>query len=326
MGDYSKLKARLDNREVILLDGAIGTQLQSMGVPMSNRAWAGIALKDYPFTVRRMHENYIKAGVDIITVNTYPSARHNLEPLGLGDMTVELNLRAVMLAEDARDRVARERPVYIAGAVSNYGLLTGSEPGWKDFAYFQGRSELSEEQAQSNLREQAQILADAGVDFLLAESTGSNLQRRWVVEACLATGLPVWTGFKVRLDEGDPSVRIGYRSDLAFADGFDEIASLGGAVINLFHSSVASTDAALAIAKKHWHGPLGIYPEAERTDYVDAYRDRNVPSRLTPEEFLGKAMAWVEQGVQVIGGCCGVELEYIKPLRERLPTHIPASA
>ena len=65
---------------------------------MSNRAWAGIALKDYPFTVRRMHENYIKAGIDVITVNTYASARHNLEPLGLADMTVELNLRAVMLA------------------------------------------------------------------------------------------------------------------------------------------------------------------------------------------------------------------------------------
>jgi S-methylmethionine-dependent homocysteine/selenocysteine methylase len=326
MSDYSKLQARLANREVILLDGAIGTQLQSMGVPMNNRAWAGIALKDYPYTVQRMHENYIKAGVDVITVNTYPSARHNLEPLGLADMTVELNLRAVMLAEDARDRAASERPVYIAGAVSNYGLLTGSEPGWRELAYFQGRSELSEQQAQANLREQAEILAEAGVDFLLAEATGSNLQRRWVVEACLATGLPVWTGFKVRLDEGDASVRVGYRSELALADGFDEIASLGGAVITLFHSSVASTDAALVIAKNKWRGPLGIYPEAERVDYVEAYRDRSVPTRLTPEQFLSKAMTWVEQGVQVIGGCCGVELEYIQPLRERLPTHIPGVA
>jgi len=326
MSDYSKLQARLDNREVILLDGAVGTQLQSMGVPMSNRAWAGIALKDYPFTVRRMHENYIKAGVDVITVNSYPSARHNLEPLGLADMTVELNLRAVMLAEDARDRVAAERPVYIAGAVSNYGLLTGSEPGWREHSYFQGRTEHSEQQARANLREQAEILAEAGVDFLLAEATGSNLQRKWVVEACLATGLPVWTGFKVRLDEGDATVRVGYRSDLAFADGFDEIATLGGAVITLFHSSVAATDAALSIAKGKWRGPLGIYPEAERSDYVDAHRDRSVPTLLTPEQFLDKACAWVEQGVQVIGGCCGIELEFIRPLRERLPAHIPRSA
>jgi S-methylmethionine-dependent homocysteine/selenocysteine methylase len=326
VSDYSKLQARLENREVILLDGAVGTQLQSMGVPMSNRAWAGIALKDYPFTVRRMHENYIKAGVDVITVNSYPSARHNLEPLGLADMTVELNLRAVMLAEDARDRVAAERPVYIAGAVSNYGLLTGSEPGWREHSYFQGRTEHSEQQARANLREQAEILAEAGVDFLLAEATGSNLQRKWVVEACRATGLPVWTGFKVRLDEGDATVRVGYRSDLALADGFDEIATLGSAVITLFHSSVAATDAALTIAKSKWRGPLGIYPEAERSDYVDTHRDRSAPTLLTPEQFVDKACVWVEQGVQVIGGCCGVELEYIRPLRERLPAHIPGSA
>lgn len=323
MSDYANLQARLDNREVILLDGAIGTQLQTMGVPMSNRAWAGIALKDYPFTVRRMHENYIKAGVDVITVNTYPSARHNLEPLGLADMVVELNLRAVMLAEDARSRAARERPIYIAGSVSNYGLLTGSEPGWQDLAYFRGRSELSEHQAQANLREQAEILAEAGVDFLLAEPTGGNLQRKWVVEACLGTGLPVWAGFKVRLDDGDSTARIGYRSDLALADGFEEIASLGGTVVTIFHSSVASTDAALAVAKASWSGPIGIYPEAERRDYVDTYRDRTVSTRLTPEEFLAKAEAWVAQGVQIVGGCCGVELEYIQPLRESLPTHVP---
>ena len=326
MSEYANLQARLDNREVILLDGAIGTQLQTMGGPMSHRAWAGIALKDYPFTVRRMHENYIKAGVDVITVNTYPSARHNLEPLGLAEMTAELNLRAVMLAEDARDRAARQRPITIAGSVSNYGLLTGSEPGWRDLAYFQGRSELSENQAQANLREQAEILAEAGVDFLLAEATGSNLQRKWVVEACLATGLPVWMGFKVRLDEGDSTARIGYRSDLALADGFDEIASLGGAVVTIFHSSVVSTDAALAVANARWSGPVGIYPEAERRDYVDTYRDRTVPTRLTPEEFLAKAEAWVAQGVQIVGGCCGVELEYIQPLRESLPTHVPDGA
>ncbi len=80
-----------------------------MGVPLSGLAWAA-ALESHPFTVRRMHEQYVAAGVDIITTNTYASARHNLEPLGLGGKVVELNLRAVMLAQDARDRTARERP------------------------------------------------------------------------------------------------------------------------------------------------------------------------------------------------------------------------
>ena len=83
MSNYSALRARLDANEVILLDGAIGTQLQNMQAPMNNQAWAAAALETHPFTVRRMHENYIDAGVDVITTNTYSAGRQNLEPLGL---------------------------------------------------------------------------------------------------------------------------------------------------------------------------------------------------------------------------------------------------
>ena len=198
MSEYTNLERRMAGREVILLDGAIGTRIQTMGVPMSGLAWAAAALESHPFTVRRMHEQYIAAGVDIITANTYSSARHNLEPLGLGDKVVELNLRAVMLAQDARDKMAKDRPVLIAGSVSNYGLRAGSEGD-----YVRRRSETSDAQARANLRQQAEVLAEAGVDFLLAEATGGNTHRKWVVDACLATGLPVWPGFKVRCDDGE---------------------------------------------------------------------------------------------------------------------------
>ena len=109
MREYADPRTRIDGREVIILDGAIGTRLQRMEVPMSHDAWAAIALETHPFTVRRLHGLYIEAGVDVITTNTYASARHNLLPLGLGDRVHELNLRAVMLARDARDRMAKER-------------------------------------------------------------------------------------------------------------------------------------------------------------------------------------------------------------------------
>ena len=56
MSLYANLKSRIDTREIIVLDGAIGTQLQSMGVPMNQTAWASAALETHPFTVRRMHE------------------------------------------------------------------------------------------------------------------------------------------------------------------------------------------------------------------------------------------------------------------------------
>ena len=322
MSDYADLRARIEGREVIILDGAIGTQLQRMEVPMSHDAWAAIALETHPFTVRRLHELYIEAGVDVITTNTYSSARHNLLPLGLGDRVHELNLRAVMLAEDARDRLAKERAVWIGGSVSNYGLMAGAEPGWKDFQYFRGRVETSENQARANLREQADILAESGVDFLVAEPTGSTVQRRWVIEACLATGLPVWSGFKCRRDSADGSLKVGYQSDEAFDAEFASLAALGGEVVTVFHSPVDATDDALAVVKAHWNGPIGIYPEAERTDYVDAHRDESVETKLTPDEFLARAQRWVSEGVQVIGGCCGIELEYIRPLRDALPERV----
>lgn len=324
MGDYRGLAAKFANREVVILDGAVGTQLQSLHVPMNSHAWAAEALVSHPYTVRRMHENYIAAGCDVITVNTYASARHNLEPLGQGDLTHELNLRAVMLAEDARERAAKERPVWIAGSVSNFGLLAANEPySEEDLAkYFGPRSVLSEEQSRANLREQAEILAAAGVDLLLAEATGSPTQRNWVVEACVATGLPVWAGFRCHQRPGDATVRIGYCSEESLGETAAEVMALGATGLAIFHTFMSTTEAALPVVRELWDGPLGVYPEAEREDYVDARRDTGEAQHVSPDDFVAFARRAVAGGVQLVGGCCGIELEHIRPLRDALPRHI----
>src|SRR5215813_12323063 len=127
MSAFATLEKRIGQGDVIILDGAVGTQLQEMGLPIYHTAWAATALQTHPSTVQLMHELYIKAGVDILTTNTYASARHNLEPLGMGDLTGELNRRAVLLARAARDKVASSRPVLIAGSISNFGMTTGGE-------------------------------------------------------------------------------------------------------------------------------------------------------------------------------------------------------
>jgi S-methylmethionine-dependent homocysteine/selenocysteine methylase len=324
MATYQDLQQRLDRGDVIILDGAVGTGLQNTGVPMHGIAWAAAALQTHPYTVRQLHETYVKASVDVLTTNTYSSARHNLEPLGLGDLTAELNIRAVMLARDARDKLARDRPVYIGGAVSNYGLVTGAEPRRRVYGTAQRRTAITAEQTQANLREQAETLAAAGVDFMLAESTGGMEHRKWVVQACLATGLPTWIGIKCRVEGDDPTPRVGYSSDVALDRGLDELVSLGGKVINVFHSNVRSTDAALPIVREKWAGPIGVYPEAGREDYVDPNPDPLDKSDLTPAEFLDIARKWVQDGVQIIGGCCGIGPEYIRPLRDGLPGRVPA--
>jgi S-methylmethionine-dependent homocysteine/selenocysteine methylase len=333
MVNYQDLKARLDRGEVIRLDGAVGTQLQSMGVPMDPYCWAAIANHTHPYTVRKMHQDYIKAGVDVITTNTYSAARHNYELVGLADQVFELNLRAVVLAQEARDRTA-DRPVYIAGSVSNFGAWTEEQyRQWEASGLLKGRvlgfglrtrSLITEEQAQRNLREQAEILAEAGVDFLLAEATGDMKQRQWVIEAVAAVGIPYWVGYKCHVAEGENVVRTGYGSELLLADELDQLLSLGGDVVSIFHSKVEDISKALPLVKARWPGPVGVYPEAGRRDYVTSFADPGMENQYTPAEWVKIAQNWVSQGAQVIGGCCGMGLEYIQALEGQLPEAIPS--
>ena len=118
MANYEQLKNRMDNGEVIILDGAIGTELQAMGVPMHPASWAGPGNYTHAATVRQMHERYIRAGADIITTNTFNTVRPALEVSGYGDMVREINTRAVDAALEARDRAAGDRAVFIAGSIS----------------------------------------------------------------------------------------------------------------------------------------------------------------------------------------------------------------
>jgi homocysteine S-methyltransferase len=323
MSEYKTLQARLDRSEVVILDGAVGTQLQEMGVPMDSVAWAAAALHTSPYTVRRMHELYIKAGADIITTNTYASARHNLEPLGLGDHTHELNRRAVMLAQDARDKSAKDRPVFIAGSISSFGLVHGGEEGRALHRHSKPRLSLTEQSARAMLREQAEILAEAGVDFILLEGTGTNLHRKWLTESARDVGLPIWVGFRCRVDAKDKQVKTGYVSPDRFDEAIGDVMAAGGSVLSIFHTPIADTSAAVDVALGKWKGPVGVYPEADRHDYTAMFHDHSVENKISPDEFVTAAQGWVRQGVQIVGGCCGIGLPYIRALRDGLPGKVP---
>ncbi len=109
MSNYESLKSRMDEGEVIILDGAIGTELQTMGAPMDPASWCGPANYTHYATVRLMHQRYIKAGADIITTNTFNTIRPALEASGYIDKVREINTRAVDAAIEARDRVRRRQ-------------------------------------------------------------------------------------------------------------------------------------------------------------------------------------------------------------------------
>ena len=111
-----EIEQRLANGELLLLDGAVGTELERLGAPMHSGVWCAAAIDTHPELVKKVHEGYLNAGVDIITTNTYASGRQALAKSGLEANFEAWNKRAVALAHEARAETEVDRPVYIAGS------------------------------------------------------------------------------------------------------------------------------------------------------------------------------------------------------------------
>ena len=103
----------------VLLDGGLGRELRFRGVAVPTTIWSAAALMSAPGVVRQIHLDYIAAGADIITANTYGVIRDDLAKVGIEDRFAELNTLACDLAVQARD--ASSRQVVIAGSLPPLG-------------------------------------------------------------------------------------------------------------------------------------------------------------------------------------------------------------
>jgi S-methylmethionine-dependent homocysteine/selenocysteine methylase len=302
------LQERIDQGDAIILDGGTGTELQRRGVPMHGVAWSAAALLTHPDTVREIHEDYIRAGADVIITNTFSAARHTLEEAGMGDSVAEANTRAVSLAKEARDVAAADRTVYVAGSVSTF--FPGLQP------------ELlpSAEQARASYREQAQLLAEAGVDLIILEMMRDVEQSAYAIEAAESTGLPTWVCFNCKMGS-DGQVRLFDSEDETFAESLKSLLAPGAAVASVMHTDVDDATPALQVLRQRWDGPLGAYAHSGGFFMPDWQFD----DVISPADYLSRAQESVQMGVQVVGGCCGTGPEHIRALRDGLPARVPAA-
>lgn len=298
------IREKLQKGKIVLLDGATGTELQKRGAPMHNETWCGVATLSHGDLLRQIHEDYIRAGADIITANTFSTNRNMLEPAGFGDRVAEINRLAVKIALEARERAATGRPVVVAGSMSHQiPILPGTA---------QRNPELkpAPETARRNFIEMAELLAQAGVDMILMEMMSDPDYAVPAIEAAVSTGLPVWVGTSFRR-KNDGDIVAYSVPELLFTDALRQIVPAGGEVFGVMHSDIHSTTTALEIMRRHFRGPLMAYPDSGYFTMPDWHFADIIPA----DEFAAFNQDWIKNhGVQIIGGCCGLGVEHIKYL------------
>ena len=119
-------KEKLKSKEKIFLDGGNGSEIARLGGDMSP-AFAALATINSPDIVTKVHENFICAGCDVITANTFATNRHNLNSLDHSDKTEKFISKSVELARKAISNTGKENKIGIAGSLSNFFPLKENE-------------------------------------------------------------------------------------------------------------------------------------------------------------------------------------------------------
>lgn len=295
---YSRIARKLAQGQTIVLDGGTGTDIQARGVPMAGETWCAEANLSHPDVVRSVHEDYIKAGAEIITANTYPTSPLLFNALGRDEDMVRIDKEAVRIA-----REAAQGRVPVAGSFS---VMRPMEQGVDRVKAYR---EWPEKEARALMKRKAESMADAGCDLIMMEMMRDYGYSLWATEAAVATGLPVWIG--ISTEPRDDGTLTGFaRPDQPLDKVVAALAEAGGDVISIMHTLPNHIDEALKIVRQSWQGPLGAYPESG----FFKMPDWQFVDIIEPDALVTYARQWQSAGASIFGGCCGTNPHHIKAL------------
>ena len=298
---YDHIAQKLARGETIILDGGTGTDIQRRGAAMRDDSWCAEANREHPDIVQQVHEDYVRAGAEIVIANTFATSPLLFNALGRDADLLEIDQLAVAIAR----RAVAGHQVAIAGSISTTrSLLKGSGPTSR-------QREWPEQEARALFQRKADNLAGSQVDLLMMEMMRDVDYSIWATQAAIATGLPVWIGISVQR-RGDGKLAGFGRDDQLLDDVARVLAATRPAVISIMHTMPDDTDEALDIVRTYWDGPLGAYPESGFFRMPEG----TVVASLSPEALVQQARAWRQKGVTIFGGCCGFGPAHIRCLAQ----------
>jgi S-methylmethionine-dependent homocysteine/selenocysteine methylase len=297
---------RLQTGDVIVMDGATGSELQRRGVNINKGSiegklgvWSAAANLDAPDVVQAIHEDYLNAGAEIIISNNFYTSRRMMEVIGRQDQWEDYTRRGGELACQARDAINPN--AFVAGGI----------------APPEHKCDLHEQ-----FSEQSRVLAAAGVDFMLAEyMAGDSVMVDPIsdcvtaVDACAESGLPVVLGI----------CRVSEQGTMEDGSSFDTLVSaLKGhpvAAICLMCSYPQDITGSLPKLRDAYSGPIGAYAHLEYDENPKFGSSPDEPfftlgqGDYTPERYADVAAGWMEMGAQIIGGCCATTPDHIRAVQ-----------
>jgi len=291
----------MSERKPILLDGGMGQEIYNRGGKGGYGEWATAALYENPQLVREIHLDYIRAGADVITTNTYGTTRPRMAAVGMEERFEVLVRTASELACQARDEAER-------GEVRIATSLPPLE------ASYVNEFELSYEQTRAQFAEMMDLL-DPYVDIFLGETLSTTLEAEAFLGAAAGRGKPVWLSLTLE-DHGSTHLRGG-------AQLSDAIASIRERSPDALLINCCTPDSLTrALPDLRASGmPFGAYANGfveipESWDEAGGVAQLSTRRDLSPEVYSADVARWMEAGASIVGGCCEVGPAHIARLRQ----------
>jgi S-methylmethionine-dependent homocysteine/selenocysteine methylase len=293
---------------ITLLDGGTATELQRRGIAVVAPWWTTIALRSQAgrAVMNQVHADYIAAGAEVITANTFRTSRYSLAATGITDAEAEA-LAAAALDEA---RAARAQACTASGTVTETVTIAASVPPLGDC--YQPEQVAPDEILRAEHRWHIERLADHGAELILAETMNTIREALIVIDEGKRAGLPTWVSFacdhRGRLLSGEDA---GTAARAASAAGAD------AALVNC----TLLPGCAAALADMRTAGVevrIGCYPNVEDRSGIPSgqHVNRYVRPALSPAA-LAAAMTGLalESGLAMAGGCCGTSPQHIAAIR-----------
>ncbi len=320
----------LAKTRVLVLDGAMGTMIQRY--QLGEADYRGQRFADHhmdlkgnndllsltqPHIIRRIHEEYLEAGADIIETNTFNGTRISQSDYGLEEFVYELNKESAILAREAADSFSSktpDKPRFVAGAIGPTNKTASISPDVNN----PGFRAISFDELVDNYSEQARGLLDGGVDLLLVETVFDTLN-------CKAALFAI----QQLLEERASKVPVMVSGTITDASG----RTLSGQTAEAFYISVSHARL-FSVGLNCALGAKELRPHLEALSQVadclvSAYPNAGLPNELggydqSPEEMRAFIREFVSSGfVNIIGGCCGTTPAHIRAMAEAVTGMTP---